>query len=311
MAAPASNDEYGPLFRNVETKEVGIDYLTITSKVGEGKKALVQLWLKHRAQLERLGDTLKKQGFQGYQGEACGPLMFGRKEDSFLLKLSSGGALELFSEVPWEHCHCSRIDLEVTIQLPSYNPLIAKALSDRRKAYFARIGKPPKPIQEYPDRAGRGDEFKIGSRESPRYGRVYDKWKESKDERYLNCWRWEVEYKGVVAPKIVEFLLQEKSLHGAIQAALLGQFDEWGIEVPIVANGVLVAGSIGRRAFDSERVMNWLGKQVAPSIERLSGTVDRESILEALGLAQPSPTDLPPITAGWLATIGSSPRRRS
>lgn len=302
MNKPVYRDELHRAFQNVELHSAGIDYLTVTSTSGAGKKALVLLWMKRRQQLEVLGDVVKKGGFQGYQGETCGPLFFGRREDSFLLKESSAGAEQLYHQIPWKECNCTRIDLQATVKLEQYFGRVSDVLHQRRAAWFEAKGIEPKPIQDHHDRTGRGNELRIGSRESPRYGRVYDKDKESGDERYRNCWRFEVEYKKMLAPKIVEFLQQEKSLHGAILDALLGQFDDWQIELPVVANGVLVAGSIGRREFATDRSMKWLATQVAPSIERLLATVDRESILEALGLAESPSPDLSPITRAWLET---------
>lgn len=296
------------LFEYVELVSVGIDWLTVTAQTPAGKRALGENWLRHRDRLARLGETLKKGGFQGYVGESIGELFFGRREDGFLLKVSSSAAEGIYSELPMHELHTTRIDLQATVRLTAYNPDIGKILADRRDAKPRPPGQKLKPKQNVRLGYGEGDTYFIGGRSSPRFGRVYDKDKESGDERYANCWRFEVEYKKLMAPKIVEYLQQEKHLHGAIIDVLKGQFDEWGIELPVVANGVLVAGSIGRRSFDSDRTMTWLRDQVAPSIERLLGTVDREDVLEALGLSDQL-AELPPVTRAFLAARHSSAPR--
>lgn len=278
------------LFTNVETISVGIDWLTVTAGEPGPIRALLNAATKRRGILERLGETNKKGAFQGYVGQHTGPLFIGARQDGILVKESGGTAEELFGLVDWTGVHCSRIDLQATVRLPEYDPTIAQELRVRRAAAKADKDGKLKPRQEYIGREGNGDELRIGSRESPRYGRVYDKQAQSGDERYLRAWRFEVEFKKVMAPKIVEYLTAAPSRHGAIVEALIGQFTDWGIEIPIVGDGVLVAGSIGRREFNTDRAMTWLRSQVAPSVERLLGTVSQEDILDALGLRGPDRT---------------------
>lgn len=272
------------LFTDVELLSVGIDWLTVTAAEPGPIRALLNAATKRRAILERLGETNKKGAFQGYVGQHTGPLFVGARQDGVLVKESGASAEELFGLVDWVGLHCSRIDLQATVRLPVYDPTIAQELRVRRARAKTDAKGKLKPRQEYIGREGNGDELRIGSRESPRYGRVYDKDKQSGDERYQRAWRFEIECKKVMAPKMVEYLLAAPGRHGAMVAALIGQFTDWGIEIPIVGDGVLVAGSIGRRDFKADRSMKWLEEQVAPTIERLLATVHPDDILAALGL---------------------------
>lgn len=269
---------------NAETHSIGVDYWRITTADVDAKRRLLMIWAKRRQQLEVLGDKLKKGGMQGFQGERVGPLFVGRKDEMLMLQASGSLADELFSEVPWAAVHCTRLDVQCTVKTSHYAPLLAAYLGDARADPFLAKGKEPHPTQNLHVGYGKGDTLYIGSRMSPRFGRVYDKQLESQDERYMGCWRYEVEYKDPVADQVVKYLLQEQNRARAVQEVCKGQFDEWGVEMPSGVPGVLVAGSIGRRVYDSERALNWLRTQVAPTVDRLLGTVDLDTVMESLGL---------------------------
>lgn len=291
----------------------GVDYLRVTADSEAGKKAILLAWAKGRAQMERLGDRVRKGGMQGFTGESCGPLFYGRNDTHFMLQASGGKADELFPTLPWDSLHCTRIDVQITLQYDAYDPAIAQTIGTRRARGFLDHGRQPKPRQNLHIGYGRGDTLSIGSRSSPRYGRIYDKQQESKDERYARCWRFEVEYKDPVADKVVEFLRNSPSLDRAVAASVAGQMAEWGLALDLPVEPVLVAGSVGRREYDSDRAIKWLESQVRPTVERLLGTVDRASVLAALGLeeagerpdwiiprpAPPSPTPRDELRAEW------------
>lgn len=282
----------------------GVDYIRVTAKNDAGKKAILLTWAKLRTQLERLGDNLKKGGMQGFKGETIGPVFYGRKEGIFMLQVSGGLADTVFPTLPWAELHPTRIDLQVTLQLPEDNQLVAAYLGEARARPFTEQGKEPDPKQRLEHPYGAGDTLYIGGRSSPRFGRIYDKARESKDDRYARCWRYECEFKDPVARNIVNDLLAQESLDRGVASLLRGQFAAWGIDIELPVAARRIAGSIGRREFDSERSLKWLAEQVAPSIERLLATVERETILEALRLADRPEEALPTITKQWLQETG-------
>jgi hypothetical protein len=277
------------LFSEVELVGQGVDWITCTATSSPGRQNLTSLWAKYSAKMSALGETTKKSGFQGFQGALCGPLFFGRREDTLLLRISSGLADEVFPLIAWSEVKCTRIDLQVTVRLAVYDGSIAEDLAWRRAHNNEHLGQPLTPTQRLVKGYGAGDTLYIGSRTSPRYGRIYDKQKESPAEAYDRCWRFEIEYKRVMAPKVVEWLMAQSDRSWAIVEAVKGQCEQWDIECPTVAKGSLIPGSIGRRTFDNDRALNWLRTQVAPSVERLLGTCDIDDILGALNLATAIP----------------------
>lgn len=285
----------------------GVDFLTVTTADEAAKRVLLDVFNRGSAAAERLGDRRKKQGFQGFQGWSCGPWFYGRREELWLLRIKGSVAHDYFHDLPWPALHCSRVDTQITIQTAKYHPEIARTAGDVRQQLAKMAKAKLKPAQDLRGFYGDGQTLFIGSRESPRFGRIYDKEKQSGEPAYERAWRFEVEYKKVVAPLVVEWLRQEPDLRVAALESVLGQFDEWALPLPVDMPRTLVAGSIGRRDFDSERSMKWLREQVAPTIERLLGTVDLEAIEEALGLRKPLEEAPPPITAQWMQETGQRP----
>lgn len=287
MDAATTRPKFAPLFDNVQLAGAGIDWITCTATSPAGRSNLTRLWAKYSAQESRKGAATKKSAFQGFQGAGCGAVFFGRREEVLLFRVSSSLADEVFPELDHQEVKLTRIDLQLTFRLAAYNGRIAEELADRRERARQDPAAPLVPSQSLLKGFGRGDTLTIGSRSSPRYGRIYDKQKESATEAYERCWRYEIEYKRVMAPKVAQWLAGQPDRAAAIVGAVKGEFEGWGIECPTNAAPARVAGSIGRRTFDTDRALAWLRSQVAPSVEKLLGTVGPFDILEALGLTGP------------------------
>lgn len=291
------------LRKTLETGRIiaaGVDGLTVTSTLPAAQECLLYIFNRGAAQAERLGDNKKKMGFQGFQGWKVGPWFYGRREDLWLLRVMGAPAHDCFHDLPWPGLHCSRVDVQVTLQLPAYNGAIARQVGDMRQAFATEAKGKPRPAQDLHGLYAPGQTLDIGSRESPRFGRIYNKQEQSGEEVYERSWRFEVEYKKVCAPLVAAWLRQEPDLRIAAIQSCVGQFEEWGVPLAVGVAGKLIAGSIGRRDFDSERSMKWLREQVGPTIEKLLKTVDRESIEEALGLKVAEHASLPPVTVEWM-----------
>lgn len=284
----------------------GVDALTVTSTLPAAQECLLYIFNRGAAQAERLGDNRKKMGFQGFQGWKIGPWFYGRREDLWLLRVMGAPAHDCFHDLPWPGLNCSRVDVQITLQLPAYDSTVARQVGDLRKAAATEAKGKPRPAQDLHGLYSEGQTLDIGSRESPRFGRVYNKQEESGEEVYERSWRFEVEYKKVCAPLVAAWLRQEPDLRIAAIQSCVGQFEEWGVPLAVGVAGKLIAGSIGRRDFDSERSMKWLREQVAPTIEKLRKTVDQESIEEALGLRVVEHASLPPVTAAWVRETGQT-----
>jgi hypothetical protein len=254
-----------------EIVELGIDYVTMSllphQVVHAGNVAQ-----KLMTQRQRLGDLRKQTNALGYKGEACGPVFFGtREDDRGLFRVSGPTAEEAFEKYVGRFTHLTRIDLQITFRPAGRgnNPHVAKTVlreSNRRRS--------AKGSQNYShvrliDGNGRGDTATIGSRSVGKFARIYDKFAESKDPRYVNCWRMEIEYKGVYADKVRDILIESSTRDATIIGLLTAQLDAW--EVPTFidpADPIILRGPIGP-VTDDERSLAWLRSQVRPTIIRL------------------------------------------
>lgn len=260
-----------------------VDYLTVTTRNTDYTEYLLGEGHRFMQQEIRNGATEEKSGFQGYAGRQAGAVFWGFRADGAILRVSGPAAQGVAELLDWERVKATRIDVQVTVALPEYDPGVALRLHqrnvERRRKGDARV--PPSPL--YNGREGEGDEYKIGVRSSPRYGRLYDKWKESGDEAYRNAWRWECEFKKMVAPEVVATLASNGWSASACIAIVSTQFGAWHC-APIFRGDALAAkGSKGRRDADAERVLTWLARQVAPAIEKLRAAGYEDAALEALG----------------------------
>lgn len=179
MDATTGRTTFPPLFTDVQLVGAGVDWITCTATSAPGRANLTRLWAKYSAQEGRKGAVTKKSAFQGFQGAGCGSVFFGRREEVLLLRVSSGLADEVFAELDLGEVKMTRIDLQLTFRLAAYDGGIAEVLAHRREKGRADQSVPLKPTQDLHMGFGKGDTLSIGSRSSPRYGRIYDKQKES------------------------------------------------------------------------------------------------------------------------------------
>jgi len=285
----------------------GLDWITCTTDLDQGYKHIRSIFERVASQRERLGDKPKAGGFQGYAGHSCGPVFLGKRDDGALLKVSGEVAGNVWPAINHDLVHFTRLDQQATVRLVDDFPELAQVLADLRYAQWYENRPEPrketdkiKPKQRHEGGYGEGDTLYIGSRGSPRFGRVYDKAAESGDAWFERCWRFEVEFKRVMAPLVADVLRGAPNPQELGLSILKGQFEDWGIQCPVNATELLVAGSIGRREPDNDRSLAWLRDQVSPTVERLLGSMDVTDVLMALN-----------ITDAVLAQAGkvSSPRR--
>ncbi len=262
----------------------GVDWLTCTASDPARSELLKAIgWGVVYGEAER-GNNLKPWTWKGYAGITAGGASVGERYDGAIVRLSSECAADNWLGAVRVAGHVSRLDLAVTVRLPALaNPA--------REAYTVAQSAVPQARGRRVQKASHietwteGETAYLGSRQSSRFGRLYNKGLESKEERYNGCWRWEVEYKGDTATAISGEMAQCGNSSESALAYVWDTFDKWGVP-PIWGKGAVVpAVTLGRTATDDERRLQWLAVQVAPAIERLIRNGKRIAVLEALGLA--------------------------
>jgi len=261
----------------------GIDWITCSASNPAHVDLLQLAGEKICIAAAQAGNDLRPWLWKGYEGLTCGGASVGRRADGSLVRLSSDYAALNWNVVHKFSDNVSRCDLAVTVRLgPEANPAgeaysrPAENLPSRRGRHVQRATH----IQTWTE----GETTYLGSRQSARFGRLYNKGLESKREEYRDCWRWEVEYKGATAKDVAGKVAQCGSEGEAVLAYVWDTFATWGVP-PAWGLGATVPPALAvRTPTDEERRLAWLYAQVRPAVARLVAAGRREAVLSALGL---------------------------
>lgn len=260
--------------------EVGMDWLTAVARNEVGGRNLEELYRVREAEAIIQGFIPRFEQKYGYEGFRVGSYFYGRRGESTMLIVSSSDAITIAPVVDWENAHATRIDLQVTSWRDYRQDWAQVQKAQLENAIESNEGnKLPEPVLIAP-RKGKGDTLAIGSRSSPRYGRLYDKGAESGEDYYHSSWRYEVEYKGEAVPHILRALRTAKFDRTFILRTVAGQFDSWHISRTFNTASPIAPIRIGKRKTDWERKLEWLSKQVRGTVDKL-----REHGLELDALA--------------------------
>jgi DNA relaxase NicK len=129
---------------------------------------------------------------------------------------------------------------------------------------------------------GRGDTLAIGARASDYYGRVYDKYRESGEEEYRRCWRYEVEVKGDPCESLKNRVAQETSFTEEIPSLVHDWFSRRGVSVRYRPGLPYAFAAVGAVDTDAQRQLAWLKSQVAPTVRRLQEWYARRDLIDLL-----------------------------
>lgn len=232
------------------------------------------------------GHDLKEWHWKGYDGITSGSGTIGVRSDGTYIRLSGALAAERWKEAYRQTEHVARYDLAVTVRLPSGANPAKEAFHTADPRFNARRGRriaKARHIETWDD----GETTYLGGRTSLRMGRIYDKYAEQKREEYRNAWRWELEYKNELATHVAGAVSGSASESEAALAYVWDDFRAFGVP-PIWGSGATTpALSLGRGPSSDQKRLEWLLKQVAPTVALLRAHGLEAEVYEALGLPLP------------------------
>lgn len=276
----------------VELIEAGVDWLTLTASNETVAAQLSALWPSIVSRETDNGGIPTERPLLGYTGVMVNGQFYGSRADGWMLRVTGESANHWAKQLVATAAKVTRIDVQVTVRTEHYRADLGRV--ERAQAKVNRAALPGRNWAKMPmhDGDGEGDTVFVGSRTSARYGRIYDKQKESGDDRYERCWRYEVEYKDELAPLAATELRAVDDIARFAIGLCRSQFTDWGFDWPY-PNGVdVVAPRAGGVKSDTQRTLDWLLIQVRPSIGKLlDAGLDRDVILESLGLDWPALQD--------------------
>lgn len=224
--------------------------------------------------------------WRGYRGGALGGVSYGMSDQGALLQCSGVLArAEHLRELPYTGV--PRLDLQVTAWFdkdPAAVPHLAARVSDEARR---RSGARPWKVVHI-NGHGAGDTAYLGSRgKSSKFVRVYDKFRESGEEAYRNAVRFEVELTDAHA----RMAWSDYCAFGGDQVRTYSMVWSYlsarGLELELTEGAPAYdIRKLPKPRSDADRRMEWLRRQVRPSVERLiAAGVDPAAVREALGLA--------------------------
>jgi replication initiation factor len=274
---------YPPLTR----VEAGVDWLTLTLRRDARNYDDWRSKCIERLQLwEGTGNILKSASRLGYDGISCGGAFIGERHDGSVAIYTGGMASLVFDDTYHEEVHCSRIDVQLTIELSEDDPSFGKhRYLEAIRANDMLPSSRRRKLSEYSTHGG-GATYYIGARSSGTFGRIYDKMRESLLDAYRNCWRYETEAHNKEATRLYHYLrVVDVPLPQVLRGYLARWYIKRGILCPFWLDGAPPAlwAKIHDKS-DSDRRLRWLREQVRPALRTLRQVANDATIAEALGI---------------------------
>ncbi|HEY9758872.1 MAG TPA: replication initiation factor domain-containing protein [Oculatellaceae cyanobacterium] len=262
--------------------ESRIDWITVTASTPEKRPYLFNFGLE-LVKLQASRDLpIRRWQWKGYDGQHAKGATVGRRGDSEILQLSGTVADEYF-DLAWNHAdHCTRVDLAVTVKVEEE---VSGIIGQHEEEVCAWKREKPRSLSVSCIRnEGRPATLYLGQRVSDLYGRVYDKYLESRQPDYERCIRYEVEVKGSPAQRAASWLSSVGDRSNRIRDAVYKHCVQRGLSPRFSGVGGAVCLTTVRPTSDADSRLAWLASSVAPVVERLLAAGLEKELFAALGL---------------------------
>lgn len=263
--------------------EHGIDWLTTTAREPKMIKRLVDEGDRIICDARSAGDDVrpfKWKGFEGWCVEGCD---VGIRYDCGMVRVHGKTAHDEWSKVAHLGQNWTRIDLQQTYRITDCEVDVFLAKCWRSVKRTKLHGKPVK--WHYRRDVSDGDTLEIGRRSSEKFGRAYNKAKESKMDHYERCIRFEGEFKGDCAWSIVSELMRRPNDGTANSVYLRSFLLERGISLRPLSDGSSALNCYAKPA-DVDRYIGWLRKCVSSGVRSAIERRGVDAVIDALGIGE-------------------------
>lgn len=275
--------------------ESGVDYITATSGSKAGFNAFTEIGEQCLLEERRAGNIINQKNIEGFSGYQSGSVFAGAFNGMMMLVLSSGIAKENYIDVVRHAKNISRLDVQVTVAMNPPEPNLAEKAEAKALRYKSVRG--GKREIELRRNDARGKTLYFGRRVSDRFGRLYDKGRESGLDYYADAWRLELQLRRRYAKQTAMALLNDEARESNLEAVVLNYFAGCGVtrkgaNLPRMYCCTRIQGDS-----DANRMRRWLHSQVRPTVARLIELGQAQEAIESLGLSD-------------LVTLNSPKRRK-
>lgn len=263
---------------DIDSKSVGVDALTITATGLDGKLSVDLV-------LDELKDVTEKEwpkpfSFQGAKGRSWGSVRQASKWDdhqrqlwTILMVTGKDSPRALKQALKVDDIKYTRIDTYIDVKMSQ------RVLGLARKLYDTYKGTSSKKLIE----SETGDTVYFGSRMTESMIRIYDKSKEYNEELGM-VWRFEVEYKKDLANGVVQYLSEYGN--SGIDELVWAECKSKSLPVPAIPDKVNIMRDMVTLS-SAEMKLNWLGRQVMPTVKFLRRLGLEDRVKEVLQLDLP------------------------
>ena len=260
-----------------------IDWITCTATAdGLGP----QLWAIGERFLrddDAVDDRALPWQMKGYRGWHSSHVRLGSRPSGCLLSLSGQQSSNKWRDAFMAAENCSRLDLAVDVTCDPPMAMLARHIYAKMIHGPLRNGRPSS--SRLIVGSDGGSTAYIGSRQSEFFGRVYDKGIEQKTHSRGQWWRWELEVKGDAAKRVAHTIISSEDEGMAIGSINADWFrSRLGDCYPF--SGKLAVRNREQSSTSTDRKLQWLSRQVRPTVIELLGRLESARILEALGFPQ-------------------------
>lgn len=274
-----------PLRANLAWQKPTVDWLTLTSP-----KPLEIAW--HNSIYRRLAVNFpkglsqpKNVEFGGWKGTTLGPVTHVTKEWGSMLVLKGEYAHIALENDDAFRGHCSRLDLALTIKLNEPHVGLAMDIAQGLKD-GVRMGKKVYYPVHVLSMEG-GSTVYIGQRTATKMVRVYDRGAKTKEYQQGEVWRFEIQYSGAMAERIVYSMPnQPNDIASFIQQCILADLGKFGIisdiDVQPTPWSIMEMAAVNH---SPDRTLVWLRTSVKPALSKLIDAGLTKEALDALGIA--------------------------
>lgn len=261
-----------------------VDYITAIYTKKVSRETIDALMATYFNDILRRNGTVKKWGWNGYQGWTAESVQYGTREDSSIVRVAGSECLKLWETVGEHLDNCTRLDLAVTV-------LLEREGYDLGHTYFEQVQNVPTDLTAWRNysiimNTEGGTTFYVGKRSSGNFGRIYDKGAESSVAEANKLWRYEVEIKKPLANLAISDLMKAPEPASFIKSYVHQWFTARGINPVFDDGGDNIAMEVAARAKSIDRTLGWLTTQVRASIERLKLQGYGEQVKDALKVAE-------------------------
>jgi DNA relaxase NicK len=272
----------------------GIDYLTITTRMGHGLHAARDFAFRMASKefaANMFGSPWRGSGYEGFK---VGHLMFGERADGCIIRLGSELAAEHFVDAMRVCDNVTRVDLQGTWRVTEKPAVVIRRHYKELKR--ANAGKKKAPAVSMLLGHDGGVTVYSGRRSSDVYARIYDKGIQSKQDQWSNCVRYELEVKGRRSMLLSLHLVDQASHATVIPNMVLSFLEARGCALKglqLNDRGTMLFNSLPcpRRMTDCDRSLLWLRKQVRPTVIALLERGLSSLVTDALTIHYPAKSD--------------------